>query len=111
MNPHEEIRFSAQHGVHDTAPVVLLVLLVLTITATVAVVVSGTGLVIVSGTASGGVLTVAGARVLARRVRERREDAADEIEGARWWATQQDQDTRTAEVSPPGEPGPRELTR
>ena len=75
MNPHEEIRFSAQHGAHDTAPVVLLVLLVLTITATVAVVVSGTGLVIVSGTASGGVLTVAGARVLARRVRERREDA------------------------------------
>ncbi|MEK6438941.1 hypothetical protein [Pseudonocardia sp. T1-2H] len=110
MNPHEEIRFSAQHGGHDTAPAVLLVLLVLTITATVAVVVTGTGLVIAAATAAGGVLTVAGARVLARRVWERREDAADEIEGARWWATQQNHRTSSTELSP-GEPGPRELTR
>jgi hypothetical protein len=110
MTGDERIRFSAQHGAHDTAPVVLLVLLVLTITATVAALVTGTGLVIAAVTAAGGALTVAGARVLARRVRERVEDAADEVEGARWWATRQTRDTPPAEL-PPGEPGPRELTR
>jgi hypothetical protein len=111
MNEREtRLRFSAQHGRHE-APLLWHLLVWLVLAAGVTVVATVAQLLAAAAIAGGAVVGVGSLMWVCRWVQERHEDAVDVIEGARWWAAQQAQNSqRLAELSP-GEPGPRELTR
>jgi hypothetical protein len=103
------VRFSAQHDSPVTA-VLQHLLSWLVVLAGVTVLVTGAQLVVIGGVAAGLAAVGVAARWLRRKVRERREDAADEIEGARWWAEHRHR-TAAGRERVAGETGRRELTR